>query len=41
MIVARGGKSIIENVDNPERCRREMGEYWPDDQPNAMTEFRS
>ena len=31
MVVARGGKSIIENIDNLERCRREMGEYWQDE----------
>ena len=40
MIVARGDKSIIENVDNLKRCRREMDEYWPDEQLNAMTGFR-
>ena len=31
MVVARGDKSIIDNIDNLERCRREMGEYWPDE----------
>ena len=31
MVVARGDKSIIENIDNLERCRHEMGEYWPDE----------
>ena len=31
MVVARGDKSIIDNIDKLERCRREMGEYWPDD----------
>ena len=30
MIVARGDRSIIDNIDNLERCRHEMGEYWPD-----------
>lgn len=28
MIVARGGQSVVDNIDNLERCRREMGEYW-------------
>ena len=31
MVVARGDKSIIDNIDNLERCRREMGEYWRDE----------
>ena len=31
MVVARGGKSIVENIDKIERCRREMGEYWVDE----------
>ena len=31
MVVAHGDKSISGNIDNLERCRREMGEYWPDD----------
>lgn len=31
MVVARGDRSIIKNIDSLERCRREMGEYWPDD----------
>ena len=31
MVVARGDKSIVENIDNLERCRHEMGEYWPDE----------
>ena len=28
MVVARGDRAIIDNIDNLERCRREMGEYW-------------
>ncbi len=28
MLVARGGQSVVDNIDNLERCRREMGEYW-------------
>ncbi len=28
MIVARGGRPVVDNIDNLERCRREMGEYW-------------
>jgi len=30
MLVARGGSSVIKNIDNLERCRQEMGEYWQD-----------
>ena len=29
MVVAHGGRSVIENIDNLERCRREMDAYWP------------
>ncbi len=31
MIVARSGRTIIENIDSLERCRQEMGEYWRDE----------
>ena len=31
MVVARGDKSIVENMDKLERCRRAMGEYWTDE----------
>ena len=31
MVVARGDNAIVDNIDNLERCRREMGEYWPDE----------
>ena len=28
MMVARGGSSVVENIERLERCRREMDEYW-------------
>ena len=28
MIAARGGQSVVENVERLDRFRREMGEYW-------------
>lgn len=29
-VVARGAKSVVEKIDDLERCRREMGAYWKD-----------
>lgn len=29
-VVARGAKSVVEKIDDLERCRREMGSYWKD-----------
>lgn len=30
MLVARSGDQVIQNIENLERCREEMGEYWQD-----------
>ena len=28
MAVAQGERSVAENIEHLERCRRELGEYW-------------
>jgi hypothetical protein len=29
LLVAEGGEAVIDNIARLERCRHEMGEYWP------------
>ena len=29
-VVARGAKSVVEKIDDLERCRRELEAYWKD-----------
>ena len=28
MVVANSGRPVVDNIDNLERLRREMGQYW-------------